>query len=345
MKRAFHLLLPMAVLLAAVPEAQAQKVGSTSMQFLKVMPSARATALGDAYAVWANGADAVFWNPAGVALMTGQQATLNYIRWIFDTQQGAFSYAINVEGLGVLGAQLQYVDFGAIEEARWEPPFNLSTEYPGLTGTTFRPYAYLLGLTYAARITDRFSTGLTVKHAFESLYGSGSVTAVNRRGDNTDTVSVKTWANGFLFDFGLNYNTGFRSVRIAASMQNFGANVRYALESNPVPLSLRVGVAADLIGTDALLTNDDDLRLGVAFDLFQPNDYAQQAHAGVELEYRSVIALRVGNKIGYDADGLTMGLGIRQPVAGVGFSFDYSFASLRYQLGSVHRLSMGVDIQ
>lgn len=345
MKRASYLLLSLAVLLSVVTTVQGQKVGSTSMQFLKVMPSARATALGEAYSAWAAGADAVFWNPAGVALMTGQQASLTYIRWIFDTQQGALSYAINVDGIGAIGAQLQFVDFGAIEEARWEPPFNQSSEYPGLTGATFRPYAYLVGLTYAARITDKFSTGLTAKHAFESLYGSGEVMAVNRRGDDTDTVSVKTWANGFLFDFGLNYDTGFRSIRIAASMQNFGANVRYALESNPVPLSLRVGVAADLIGRDALLSNDEDVRLGVAFDLFQPNDYAQQAHAGVELEYGGAFALRLGNKFGYDADGFTMGLGVRQPLAGVGFSFDYSFASLRYRLGSVHRLSMGVDIQ
>jgi hypothetical protein len=345
MKRPLVLLLPLAVMLAVPHVAHAQKVGSTSMQFLKVMPTARATALGDAYSALASGADAVFWNPAGVALMSGQQATLTYIQWIFDTQQGAFSYAASFEGIGSFGAQLQFVDFGSIEEAMWETPYKDDINYPGLTGRSFRPYAYLVGLSYAARITDKFATGITVKHAFESLYEGQSVTAINRRGDQSDTVSVNTWANGLLFDFGLHYNTGFRSIRIAASMQNFGANVRYALESNPVPLSLRVGIAADLVGSDALLSPSDDLRLGFAFDLFQPNDYAQQAHAGVELEYGGAFALRAGNKFGYDADGFTMGIGVRQALAGVGFTFDYSFASLRYQLGSVHRLSMGVDFQ
>ncbi len=345
MKRSIVLLLVLAVMMAVPQLADAQKVGSTSMQFLKVMPTARATALGDAYSALASGADAVFWNPAGVALMDGQQATLTYIQWIFDTQQGAFSYAASFEGFGSFGAQLQFIDFGTIEEALWESPYKDDIGYPGLTGRTFRPYAYLVGLTYAARITDKFSTGITAKHAFESLYEGGSVTAVNRRGDQSDTVSVNTSANGFLFDFGLNYNTGFRSIRIAASMQNFGPNVRYALESNPVPLSLRVGVAADLVGSDALLAASEDLRLGVAFDLFQPNDYAQQAHAGMELVYGGTFALRAGNKFGYDADGFTMGIGVRQELAEVGFTFDYSYASLRYQLGSVHRLSMGVDFQ
>ncbi len=35
------------------PSASAQKVGSTAMQFLHVMPVARATAMGDAYSVLA----------------------------------------------------------------------------------------------------------------------------------------------------------------------------------------------------------------------------------------------------------------------------------------------------
>jgi hypothetical protein len=345
MKRAFFLLLPLAVFLAATNPAHAQKVGSTSMQFLKVMPTARATALGEAYSVWASGADAVFWNPAGVAIMEGQQATLTYIRWIFDTQQGAFSYAISLDDLGSIGAQLQFIDFGSIDEAVWESPHKDQIDYPGLTGNTFRPYAYLIGLSYSSRITDKFSTGISVKHAHESLYEGAGVTAINRRGDNSDTVMVNTWANGLLFDLGFLYDTGYRSVRIGASMQNFGPNVRYALESNPVPLSLRVGIAANLIGTEALLDTDDDVRLSAAFELFQPNDYAQQAHAGMELVFGETIALRVGSKFGYDADGFTMGLGVRRPMAGVGFTFDYSFASLRYQLGSVHRLSMGVDIQ
>lgn len=326
-------------------ESSAQKVGSTSMQFLKVMPVARATALGDAYSAWATGAEAVFWNPAGVALLEGHEASLTYLRWIFDTQQGALSYAVSFGDMGAIGVQLQYVDFGVFDEALWESPYSSDLNTPGLTGRTFQPYAYLVGITYANRITDKFSTGISVKLAHESLYDGDVVVAVRRRGDQSDTMEVNTWANGLMFDFGLNYNTGFRSVRIAASMQNFGPNVRYALETNPVPISLRLGVSADIIGSDALFMTSEGTRLGLAFDLFQPNDYAQQAHMGMELEIAEAFAIRIGNKFGYDSDGLTMGIGVHQPLSGVQFSFDYSFASLRYQLGSVHRISMGVAFQ
>ena len=319
--------------------ALSQKVGSTSMQFFKVMPSARATALGDAYSVWASGAEAVFWNPAGIPLVEQSELSLTYLKWIFDTRQGALSFATSFGSWGAVGLQLQYVDFGEIEEALWASPFKDDITYPGLTGRTFRPHAYVIGLSYGSRITEKFSTGVTVKYARESLYNGQIVTAVTGQGE---TVDVKTWANGLLFDFGLHYNTGFRTVRLAASVQNFGANVKYASESNSIPMALRFGTAVDLVGTDALLTPSENSRLGLAFDLFQPNDYAQQMHMGAEYEFSNLVALRLGYKFNYDADGFTAGGGIKQSFGTMKLSFDYSFGALRYDLGNVHRISLGV---
>jgi hypothetical protein len=152
---------------------------------------------------------------------------------------------------------------------------------------------------------------------------------------------VNTWGSGFIFDFGLNYNTGFRTVRIAASMQNFGANIRYASEASPVPMALRVGIAGDLIGDNALFLPSEDSRLTVAYDLFQPNDYAQQSHLGLEFMYAGSIALRAGYKFNYDADGFTAGLGFHHGIGEMKLSFDYSYAALHYNLGNVHRISLG----
>jgi hypothetical protein len=237
-----------------------------------------------------------------------------------------------------VGVQLQYVDFGEIPEALWESPYNLDIGYPGLTGNSFHPFTFLVGLSYANQITDKFSTGISVKYARESLYNGNAVQAVSSSGD---TSTVNTWGNGLMFDFGLNYNTGFRTIRLAASMQNFGANVRYASEAGPVPMALRVGMAADVIGNNALLMPSEDSRLGVAFDLFQPNDYAQQAHVGVEYVFAGTVALRAGYKFNYDADGFSAGLGFQHTLAQTKLSFDYSFGALHYNLGNVHRISLG----
>ncbi len=339
MKKITFSLLPLFAILLFSPTAFSQKVGSTSMQFLKVMPCARATAMGDAYSVLASGAEAVFWNPAGVALSDRKEVSLTYLKWIFETQQGAFSFAAPIGNFGSIGVQLQYVDFGEIPEALWASPYKDDVQYPGLTGNTFHPFTYLVGLTYASRITEKFSTGISVKYARESLYDGETHVAVSATGD---TSTVNTWGSGLIFDFGLNYNTGYRTVRLGASMQNFGANVRYASETSPVPVALRVGIAADLLGNNALLLPSEDSRLGVAFDLFQPNDFAQQAHLGVEYVYSGVIAVRAGYKFNYDADGLTAGLGLQQTIAQTRFTFDYSYGVLNYNLGNVHRISLGV---
>ena len=313
------------------------------MQFLKVLPSARAAAVGEAYSAWASGAEAIFWNPAGLALLENQEISLTYTDWLFDSQQGALSYAIAVRNLGAFGVQVQYVDFGVFEESTNERPFISNPNQPGLTGRTFRPYSYLVGAAWGRHLTDRFSLGLGVKYAFESLFDSGTVSTQIRQGVFGD---VSTRASGLLFDFGMRYETGFRSIQIASSVQNFGGDVRYAVESYPVPLLFRVGIAADLVGSNGLLVaGSEGNAVRAAFDIFHPNDYAQQIHLGLEYEFANVLALRGGYKLNYDTDGLTLGAGLQLNPGDFGLAVDYSFGSMGTYLGNVQRFSLRVAIR
>ncbi len=339
--RRFVLLLLLGLLFGTT-NANAQKVGSTSMQFLKVMPSARAAALGEAYSVWATGAEAIFWNPGGLAHLENMELSSTYIDWLFDSQQGAISYALQIPGFGALGVQLQYVDFGEFEETSVERPYINDPDNPGLTGRTFKPFSYVIGLSYARYLTDRFSVGLGMKYAHESLYNGNRVTAMVREGLYEE---VDTWADGLMFDFGIRYNTGYRSVHIATAVQNFGADVHYARESNPVPLMFRFGIGADLIGLNGLMaTGRENNRLSAAIDLFHPNDYAQQVHFGMEYVFAETIALRGGYKFNYDYDGITLGAGVNHSMGSVGLSVDYSYGTMGTYLGNVQRLSLGVII-
>jgi hypothetical protein len=342
MKNIYRIVLLLAGILALTQGGIAQKVGSTSMQFLHVMPCARGTALGDAYTTWASGAEALFWNPSGLAAIEHHELTSTYINWIFDTQQGALAYALPIGGAGALGVQIQYVDFGEFEETSGSSPYIKDPNTPGLTGRTFHPYSYLLGISYGRSLTDQFSVGITVKYVNESLFNGESVTAMVSQ-DNYERV--KTWADGFLFDLGVKYLTGYRSIVIAASVQNFGANVKYAKESNPVPLLFRFGIGANVMGPDALLLIQEKNRIGVAFDLFQPNDYTQQAHLGVEYEFMNSFSLRCGYKFNYDYEGLTLGAGIKQNFGSVELLLDYSYGSIGTYLGNVQRISLGAKLK
>lgn len=339
MLRHISLLTLSALLAFGAPDARAQKVGSTSMQFLKVLPSARAAGMGEAYAAIASGAEAVFWNPAGLVWAEEKHGlAFTYTDWLFDSRQGGMGYALSLGGFGSVGLQFQYVDYGTFEETTNERPFINDPNRPGFTGRTFRPFSYVAGVSFSRFLTDRFSLGLAAKYAHESLFDGGRVQAQVRQGV---VDMVNTSASGLLFDVGIRYATGFRTITIASAVQNFGSDVQYAVESYPVPLLFRVGIAADLMGPDALVrrTGPDNV-LRAALDIHHPNDYAQQIHMGLEYEFVSVLSLRGGYKYNYDFDGLTLGAGLRYGVGDVGFRIDYSYGSMGTYLGSVHRYSL-----
>jgi hypothetical protein len=323
------------------PLTFSQKVATTSMQFLKVMPCSRGAALGDAYTTLASGAEAYFWNPAGMVNAKGQEVSITYTSWIMDSKIGALSYTLPVSNIGTFGAGIQYVDYGSMDEAIWASPWMDQETNPGLTGKTFRPFAMIGGISYAKQLTDKFSMGISAKFAYESLYDGHSAYTMTSQGVYEN---VKTWGKGLLFDFGMHYNTGYKTIQVAISAQNFGADVKYAKDDNPVPLQFRWGISADLLGNNALLMENEKNRITMAFDLFQPNDYAQQEHLGLEYSFDNTVSLRAGYKFNYDSEGLTLGAGVKTTLNGVGLSFDYCYSSLSNYLGDVHRISLGASL-
>jgi len=349
MKRTFQSLATVLLLMVCIGHLQAQKVGTSSLQFLKVMPTARATAMGDAYVSLASGADATFWNPAGLTNLQNHEMTSTLTMWLFDTKQIALAYGLPMGDWGTLGFQFQYVDFGSIEETRADAvdlvvPANGAPFFnAGLTGRSFTPYSYLVGLSYAKAFTDKFSAAVTAKYAMESLWSDQAITVVNSV--TGEVTSYKTYADVILFDFGMLYKTGFRSVQIGVSAQNFGPQVKFADAAHPAPLAFRLGVSANLFGQEALMFQDDMHRLTVAYDLFQPNDYRQQMHVGAEYAFSELFTLRAGYKYDYDSEGLTFGGGLHTDLAGWAVRLDYSFGRMNEFLNSVHRISLGVQFR
>ena len=349
MKRTIQSLAIVLLLMVCIGHLQAQKVGTSSLQFLKVMPTARATALGDAYVSLATGADAIFWNPAGLTSLQNHEMTSTLTMWLFDTKQLALAYGLPMGDWGTLGFQFQYVDFGSIEETRADavdlvvPANGVPFFNAGLTGRSFTPYSYLVGLSYARAFTDKFSAAVTAKYAMESLWSDQAITMVNSV--TGEVTSYKTYADVVLFDFGMLYKTGFRSVQIGVSAQNFGPQVKFADAAHPAPLAFRLGVSGNLFGQEGLFFQDNTNRFTVAYDLFQPNDYRQQMHVGAEYAFSEMLMLRAGYKYDYDSEGLTFGGGLHTDLAGWAVRVDYSYGKMNEFLNTVHRISLGVQFR
>ncbi len=311
------------LLLSQLPVLAFEKVGTTSFQFLKVMTDARSTGMGEAYCAVANNSEAVFWNPAALTRVQHFDASISYLDYFLDVKHSSFSAAYTFRNIGTFGLQGLVTDVGEIKVTRVSDlGFRGETFNPGLTGETISPSAMAFGLSFARRLTDKFAFGLTAKYVKEDLV-------------------VKS-ANAIVFDGGLTYNTGFRSLEVAASVRHFGKEIKYFEEGYPLPQTFNIGVAAYLIssGENFLMTSESQSLL-VAFDLVQPRDYAQQYNVGLEYTWQNAIILRGGYKINYDEEGLCLGMGLKYDK----FRFDYSYNDFGSYLGSVHRFTFGFSLR
>ena len=308
---------------------QAQKVGTSSMQFLNVAPDARAMGVGTAYSARAEGAHALYWNPAGLARTSGHSLAIDRVDWFMDAAHYGAAYGVALGSFGHLGVHFYYADMGQFEETRVDhlgfvDQGGTQVYNPGRTGRTFSLSSWVVGLTYARNFTDRFSAGLTVKMAREDLWLAAD--------------------NALLFDFGMNYETGFRSLRVGASVMNFGAPVSFGEDSYPVPLLFRLGGAVDVIGTAGLVPLHDASRLTATFDLIQPNDYDQQWAAGLEYAIFHRFMVRGGYQHNFDLASFSYGVGVLQPLGSVTLGLDYSYSQMTEAFGVVHRLGLSISM-
>jgi len=299
-----------------------EKVGTTSFQFLKVWPGARGSALSGAYSTLANNSEAVFWNPAGLAKVQGFDASVNYIDWFLDIKHYALSAAYNLGDFGTLGFQAVMADVGVIEVTSVDRLGFVNGVYnPGLTGQTFSPSSFVAGLSYATRLTDKFSFGITVKYVREDL--------------------VYEKADAIVFDGGLTFETGFRSIVIGASVRHFGPEVKFIDKTYPLPQTFNIGISTYLFSAnDPLIASLGDHSLLFSYDMIQPRDYDQVHSMGMEYSFKNLVFLRGGYTFNSDQEGLSAGLGLLINH----YRLDYAYSNYGTYLNSVHRITIGFEI-
>ncbi|MBU0476269.1 MAG: PorV/PorQ family protein [Bacteroidetes bacterium] len=300
-----------------------EKVGTTSFQFLKVIPTARAVAMGGAYSTIGVGSESIFWNPAGLTTVSNFDAAVSYLDWFMDATQYSFSAAYKVEGIGTIGIMGMMADVGEIKETKVSYLGYQNGVYnPGLTGNTFNPKSIVFGLSYAKDLNDRFTFGLNLKYAYEDLiyYGKGAI----------------------IFDGGMLFKTGFKSIVVGASIRNFGQEIIYLDKNYPLPQTLNIGISAYLFSDDnSLFAKLQDHSLLLSTDIIQPRDYNQQYAVGLEYSFSKMLYLRSGYLFNDDNKGINLGAGISYK----GTNVDYAFSNHGDFLGSVHRISISVSLK
>ena len=297
------------------------KVGTTSFQFLKVMPGARSTGMGESFISIVNNSEAVFWNPAALVKVNNFDASFSYVDYFLDVSHLALAAAYSIDDFGTLGLQVQVNDLGDIPITRVDNLYRdpvTGVYNPGITGETMSPGFTVVGLSYAKNLTDKFSFGLSFKLAHENLIAE----------------SATSW----MLDGGLIYQTGFKTIDVAIALRNFGPEVKFVNKGYPLPQTLTIGISAYLFtDQNSLISDIEDQSLLLSYNLSQPRDYSQQHNVGIEYSFSQMLFLRAGYKINYDEEGLTLGAGVNYQ----GYRVDYSFNDYGEFLGNVHRFTLG----
>jgi hypothetical protein len=297
------------VLMLMASEAQAteifEKVGTIGGQFLKIGIGARATAMGEAYTAVADDATAVFWNPAGIARLSGNIVSFSHAAWPaeLDLNHGAYVFSVGfIPGMMAVHAR-------ALSMA---PILRTDTTHPEGDGTFFDAGDFAIGFTYGRSFTDKFSAGIGVNYVQETLADLDASTAT--------------------FDFGILYDTGFRSLRIGMAIANIGSEMEFIEDSVAMPIVFRLGSSMRVFenGPHALLSS---------VEFSHPPDNAERGNFGSEYAFRDFMFLRGGYKFNYDSEGLTAGAGVKFPASTAATAkLDYGFTDFE-TLGSVHRFS------
>ncbi len=290
------------------------RIGTAGAQELRIPVGSRSVALGGAVIADVSGAEAVYWNPAGVASMNKTEAVFSHLEYIADIKLNYFAAMTHLGSFGNLGISAKILSVGDI--------VHRTTDNPQGDGEIFSPTFSVIGLTYARQLTDRVSFGATTMYISEKIR--------------------QEQASGVAFDFGFQYAPGWRGLRLGATIKNLGPNMKFdgpgfesvinqpnpnePMKSEPAPFELpswvNFGVSYDIY-------NYENNRL-MAQGVFQSNNFSQDEFKfGAEYAFRDMFFLRGGIAASNQNEyiyGPAAGAGLKLKMGGTDITVDYSWA-------------------
>ncbi|MCB9357950.1 MAG: PorV/PorQ family protein [Calditrichaeota bacterium] len=313
-----HTLVIVLLLGLALPGVALEKVGTTSMQVLKMPMGVRGIAMGNAFVAVAEGAEAVWWNPGNLTTTKKNEVQISQINLPADIQCNSVSFAKPLGSYRAMSVHLINLFTDDMPVRTWNRPTG--------TGEYFNAYDLVLGATYAERLTDKFSLGAQLRYLRSAL-----------EEHSYDGVSL---------DLGTSYQTGLRTLKLAMAIQNLGPEVKYSgefldyreaasngeapgsesFEGAALPTMFRLGVSFDV--WQMLELEESSAHSGLfALEMDHPNDNKERLNIGGEYGYKRTLFLRAGGKFGYDEESFSLGFGLLFDVMSeYALSFDYAYS-------------------
>jgi hypothetical protein len=318
--------------------------GVNGAQFLKIGAGARALGMGEAVTASAEGPEAMYWNPGGLAGARGLE--LAYARAELPASvhhdYAALAFPVNWSG-GVFGLAFTRLTQGSIEQI----------DNVGVARGSFAPHSEAFSFGYARAFTEedaltkdrgyfrdswnlpgaarRFEDG-DEREPWTGTFRAGAAIKIVSETLGTRTATTATG------DGGVVYRPSTRpALALAWAFRNAGGNLRYIGQAEPLPFELSLAAAHDW--------EPERGRVVTAIEAVVPLHARPYAKLGAEWERAVSKGAHAVGRVGFHGrsvpdlgvlSGLTVGAGARIN----GFSFDLAFQPLG-PLGEAFRLSLG----
>jgi len=308
----------------------AARIGTASGVQVQIPVGGRNFAMGGADLGATIGLDAIYFNPAGLSVIENRgEALFSSMSYIADINVNYFAVGFNSGRAGNIGVSVKTLSFGENMLTTIEDP-------DGKSGAVFSPTYATLGLTWAKRMTDRISFGITSKLIYESV--------------------PRASASSFAIDVGLQYRdlVGVEGLCLGIAVKNIGTDMEYSgaaflnkglqegskysdfsgipVASYGLPSSLEIGLSKVMtLGNNQLTVGSN----------FVSNNYENDnLIVGGEFKLMDMLFLRGGYRAMLsDADiddvadpifGLTFGAGLEYTLGGVNLGVDYTYRAAEY---------------
>lgn len=234
------LLLVVAVGLSLLPVqvfAISSKAGEAGANFLKIGVSARASAMGEAFAGIADDVSSIYYNPAGLTQIKQKTTAFMHTEWLEEVNYEFLAYAEPYTPKKTLGLSLNYLGMNKMA----------GKDINNVVTGDFEAGDFALGITYAQAVNDKISAGANLKFIQQKL-----------EEEISSCVAV---------DVGILYKKD--NISLGACVSNLGTKIKFIKEKEKLPLNLRLGLGYKLLDNRVILALDinqpidNDINFGV----------------------------------------------------------------------------------
>lgn len=221
--------------------------GEAAVPFLLLAPDSRAGGIGESGTGLADNSAAIFWNPAGIAFLTGSEVSITHSNWLpqfnLDLFYDYLTYRQYIEDIGgSVTASITYMNFGEFVRTASNSPDPIGT---------FRSFDAALTVGYATKVHSDWGLGFNFRvihsrlsdQPTEQEQGKGVATSVSF--DIAAMWRPEELHLPLLGNIGNKFSVGM-------NLSNLGPKIYYIdqAQADPIPTNFRLGFAARIFEDD-----------------------------------------------------------------------------------------------